>query len=129
MSLYIHRYLDYWAGAIPARIHLNQHDDNVTLRLDAINTRGSVWDYIKYNTANQRWYYLIGTRPDGVELSATGTMTRVTNDFWYLTFLLNSTFTEVAGEVPLQVQIRSSYYTYHSDVYSSKLILVVEPCP
>lgn len=130
------RYLDFWPGAIPICIHVNQGDTNVVLRLDAFHTKESMQSIASGNSGGSTflYYYLDGIRPDGVKLLATGTKTKVTNSVCYFTFTLDDQFTEIPGEVILQMRIISRVYSSGSqgvekEIRSSKMILVVEPEP
>ena len=132
LPFYTHqRYFDMWPGAIPVRLHLNQNDDNIQLRLDATYSKGDVSEFVKNLDGWSRYYSLEGTRPDGLAISIFGTLTKINDYSWYLLFNLSPTFTAVPGEVITQVRIRSTHYYQQKDVnlYSSKLILVIEPTP
>lgn len=130
------RYIDFWPGAIPTRIHVNQGDSNIVLRLDAFNTKGSIRSIATAYGGGSTFiqYNLEGVRPDGLKLSVTGTKTKVTNTTCYFTFELNDQFTSVPGEVSLQIRILTMVYKSGSkateqEIRSAKIILVVEPAP
>ena len=130
------RYVDFWSGAIPNRIHVNQGDSNIVLRLDAFHTKNSIRSIATANAGGSIFirYNLEGVRPDGYKLNIAGTKTKVTNTTCYFTFNLDDSFTQVPGEVVLQIVITTRNYSFGSqapakEIRSSKIILVVEPTP
>lgn len=130
------RYVDFWPVAIPTRIHVNQGDSGIVLRLDAFHRKGSMRSIISTNGGGSISvrYSLEGIRPDGYKLNLTGTKTKVTNTTCYFAFNLDDSFTQVPGEVVLQIVITTRNYSFGSqapakEIRSSKIILVVEPTP
>lgn len=130
------RFVDFWPGAIPMRIHVNQGDSGIVLRLDAFHRKGSIRSIISTNGGGSISvrYSLEGIRPDGYKLNVTGTKTKVTNTTCYFSFNLDDSFTQVPGEVVLQIVITTRNYSFGSqapakEIRSSKIILVVEPTP
>ena len=128
------RYVDFWPGAIPTRIHVNQGDSGIVLRLDAFHRKDSMRSIISTNGGGSISvrYSLEGIRPDGYKLNLTGTKTKVTNTTCYFAFNLDNSFTQVPGEVVLQIVITTRNYSLGSqaptkEIKSSKIILVVEP--
>lgn len=128
--------LDFWPGAIPTRIHVNQYDQNIQLMIYGYNSKGGCAISSTSTGGSRVTTFLEGKRPDGQNISvAVDNFSNVTNKPFYTVytaFILPQEFTEIPGEYLLQFCVR------HVDVYtnsptkemrSSKIILIVESAP
>ncbi len=118
--------IDFWAGAIPTVIRVNQDDENLNFRFHPFHSKGTL-------THESGQVYLEGTTCDGEQVTLRGTETYSGyGTTWYYSFTLPKEITSKLGVTVLQIRVYRYYYSYttvYKNLYSSKILLVVEPNP